>query len=236
MKSLKSIVIIGAVCVSLAPHTAAGIERVTIVVEHIEPASSVAVGMDLGDGRGFGFVTFSDGDNDGMIQLPDLPIGGRLALGVQHAGCGDCGLIWDLSGTEVSPAGTTIEYPLLASATNGASLGVDYGEIAAPPIVLTPGNEFTVTGGLLPGWPGIRLVDDSGVPGLPEFVAAVDALPAFNGDVVVSNVVVRFTVVPEPPAVLLLVIGALGFGPRFTWGGVTPRRHSHLHQPSGEIR
>jgi hypothetical protein len=199
MRTLNTIAVIGAVCVSLAPHSAAGIERVRIVVEHIEPASSVAVGMDFGDGSGFSFSTLSDDDNDGMFRLPDLPIGGRLALGVQQGVTDPDCLIWDYVGDSVGNApGSKIEYPLLANAATGASLGIDYGEIAAPPIALTPGDEFTVTGGVLPGWPDIRLVDDSGVPGLPEFVAAVDSLPAFEGDVVVSNVFVRFTFVPEP--------------------------------------
>lgn len=214
MRTLNTIVVIGAVCFSLAPHSAAGIEQISIVVEHITPASSVAVGMDFGGGSGFGFFTLSDDDNDGMIRLPDLPMGGRLALGFPQDGGGtpvtDPGcVIWDYAGDGVVNApGSTIEYPLLANATTGASLGIDYGEIAAPSIELTPGDEFTVTGGVLPGWPGIRLVDDSGVPGLPEFVAAVDSLPAFNGNVVVSDVLIRFAFVPEPASWLLLLGGA----------------------------
>jgi hypothetical protein len=166
----------------------------------------------LGGGGGFGFVTLSDGDNDGTIHLPPIPVNGRLALGVPPQGGNNPDNICSV--LIMRDFGGTIEYPLLASATTGASLGVDYGEIAPPPIVLTPGNEFMVIGGVLPGWPGIRLVDDTGVPGLPEFIAAVDALPAFNGNVVVSNVVVHFTVVPEPGILLLLSIGALSIAVR----------------------
>jgi hypothetical protein len=217
MKSLSKI-FLSTLFVVLAPNSGNG-ENTFFVAEVVGDLLPLSVGIDLGDGSGFSFSTLSDDDNDGTIQLPELPIGGRLALGVQHAGNNpvvDPGcVIWDYAGDGVVNApGSTIEYPLLANATTGASLGIDYGEIAVPPIALTPGDEFTVTGGVLPGWPGIRLVDDSGVPGLPEFVAGVDSLPAFEGDVVVSDVLVRFTVVPEPGTLVLLCIGALGFAAR----------------------
>jgi hypothetical protein len=212
MKTLSTI-FLSTLFVVLAPNSGNG-ENTLFVAEVVGDLLPLSVGIDLGDGSGFSFSTLSDDDNDGVIRLPDLPIGGRLALGVPHAVTDPDCLIWDFTGTEGASAGSTIEYPLLANAATGASLGIDYGEIAAPPSALTPGDEFTVTGGMLPGWPGIRLVDDSGVPGLPEFVAAVDALPAFEGDVVVSNVLVRFTFVPEPGTLVLLCIGALGIAVR----------------------
>jgi hypothetical protein len=211
MKTLSTI-FLSTLLVVLAPNSGNG-ENTFFVGEVITDLSPSSVGIDLGDGSGFSFFTLSDDDNDGMIRLPDLPLGGRLALGVQHAGSDPGCLIWDLIGTGVS-AGSTIEYPLLANAATGASLGIDYGEIAVPPIALTPGDELTVAGGVLPGWPGIRLVDDSGVPGLPEFVAAVDSLPAFNGNVVVSDILVRFTVVPEPASWLTLLGGAMAIAGR----------------------
>jgi len=221
MKTLSTI-LLSTLFVLLAPNSGNG-ENTIFVGEVITDLSSLSVGVDSGDGSGFSFFTLSDDDNDGMIRLPDLPIGGRLALGFPQGGGGttsDPGcLIWDLIGSEVASAGSTIEYPLLANAATGASLGIDYGEIAAPPIALTPGDEFTVTGGVLPGWPGIRLVDDSGVPGLPEFVAAVDSLPAFNGNVVVSDILVRFTVVPEPASWLILLGGAMAIAGRHRTSG-----------------
>jgi hypothetical protein len=208
MKTLSTI-FLSTLFVVLAPNSGNG-ENTFFVAEVVGDVSPLSVGIDSGDGSGFSFFPLSDDDNDGMIRLPDLPLGGRLALGVPHAVTDPCCLIWQFSGTEVASAGLMIEYPLLSNFSTGASLGIDYGEIAAPPIALTPGDEFAVTGGVLPGWPGIRLVDDSGVPGLPEFVAAVDGLPAFEGDVVVSDVLVRFTVVPEPASVLLLLLVAMG--------------------------
>jgi len=96
----------------------------------------------------------------------------------------------------------------VAEDIEGEALGIDFGELAAPPLTLTPGDRFTVVNGMLPGWPGIRLVNDSGVPDLETFVAVVDTLPDFNGDVVVSNTTVLFTFVPEPTTSILFLIAA----------------------------
>ena len=173
----------------------------------VGPALPLRVGVD--EGGGFGFVTYIDDDADGTIHLPPIPVGSRLALGVSHtSGDEDC-LIWDLqdSGTTGS---TQISKPLLivAEDVEGESLGIDYGELMAPPLALTPGDRFTVTDGILPGWPGIRLVDESSVPDLETFVRDVDSLPDFNGDVVVSNTTVLFTFVPEPTTSILFLIAA----------------------------
>jgi hypothetical protein len=56
-------------------------------------------------------------------------------------------------------------------------------------------------------------VDVSGVPDLETFVPVVDTLPAFNGDVIVSNARLQFTFVPEPSSLMLLMLatGCAGF-------------------------
>jgi hypothetical protein len=181
---------------------------------HSGPALPLRVGVDEGEGQGFGFVTYIDDNGDGVIKLPPIPVGSRLALGVNHTGSSvdpDC-LIWDFVGTSAHVGGTSISVPLLIVAEDieGEALGIDFGELAAPPLALTPGDRLTVTDGILPGWPGIRLVNDSGVPDLETFIAVVDTLPDFNGDVVVSNTVVRFTLVPEPSTFALATLGMLG--------------------------
>jgi hypothetical protein len=168
----------------------------------------------INDGTGWVFGTVTDDDGDGVIKLPLVPIPGRLAVGVNHTGSSvdpDC-LLWDLVGTSAHVGGTSISVPLLIVAEDieGEALGIDFGELAAPPLALTPGDRLTVTDGILPGWLGIRLVNDSGVPDLETFIAVVDTLPDFNGDVVVSNTVVRFTLVPEPSTFALATLGMLG--------------------------
>ncbi len=61
------------------------------------------IGIDPGDGSGFSFTTLPDSDGDGMIQLPRVPNGGGLVLGVdvnhQNPCCDD---IWDLVGSTMS--------------------------------------------------------------------------------------------------------------------------------------
>jgi len=171
------------------------------------PAGSalpLRVGVD--EGGGFGFVTLTDDDSDGIIHLPLIPVGSRLAVGVNHTGdVDDCDL-WDLVGPDVQRGGSSIDVPLLTNATTGESVGIDFGDLMVPPLTLTPGDRFTVVNGMMPGWPEIRVVDESGVPDLETFVRDVDLLPDFNGDVEVSNAVVQFRFVPEPTTCALALV------------------------------
>ena len=179
-------------------------------------APPLRVGVDLGDGSGFSFQTLVDDNGDGVIHLPRVPVGGRLAIGGADAN-GDVGCdLWDLVGAQVY--GTTIQKPLLIIAEDfeGETLGVDYGNFTEPPFALTPGARYTVVDGSIAGWPEPRFVNDFGVPGLEEFVQTVDSLPNFNGDVIVSTATLTGTFVPEPGTAVLLCIGALGSVPLFT--------------------
>jgi hypothetical protein len=45
------------------------------------PPLSIAVGV-AEPGQGFGFVTMNDGDSNGTLELPLLPVGSRLTFGV----------------------------------------------------------------------------------------------------------------------------------------------------------
>lgn len=168
-------------------------------------APPIRVGVDLGDGGGFTFQTILDHNGDGVIHLPRVPVGGRLAIGGTDAG-GEVGCdLWDLLGTEVV-VGTTIKKPLLIIAEDieSTTLGVDYGEFTEPPFALVPGALYTVVDGRVEAWPEVRFVNDFGVPGLEEFVVAVDSLPNFNGDVRVSTATLNGRFVPEPTSWLLL--------------------------------
>ena len=180
-------------------------------------APPLRVGVDLGDGSGFSFQTLVDDNGDGVIHLPRVPVGGRLALGVQHAG-GEVGCdLWDLSSTDtVIVGGTTIQKPLLivAEDVEEVSLGADYGDFTQPPFALTPGARYSVVDGRVAGWAESHFVNDFGVPGLEEFVQTVDSLPNFSGDVIVSTATLTGTFVPEPGSWLLLLGGAMAIAGR----------------------
>jgi hypothetical protein len=187
--------------------------KVFLIVGDLEPEApplSLTVGV-AEPGQGFGFVTMNDDNNDGIIELPLVPVGSRLALGVgQSDGDVDCD-IYDFIGPGV--VGSQIVVPQLTNAAEGGSVGINFGELMAPPLTLTPGDRFAVQDGVLPAWPSLRFVDESGVSDLETFVRDLDTQPAFTGDVVVSNTELRFTFVPEPSSLVLLAFatGCAGF-------------------------
>jgi hypothetical protein len=173
------------------------------------PAMPLRVGIDAG--TGFEFSTLTDDDGDGVISLPRIAAGSRLALDINHSNGEEGCDIWDLFGSGVQ-TGTSIQKPLLIVAEDvmGEALGIDYGQFGIPSPQLNPGDRFTVVEGRLAEWPDIRLVDNSNTPDLETFVQVVDSLPNFSGDVVVSQSVLRGTfVVPEPAMAELLLATVL---------------------------
>jgi len=189
-----------------ATAVAQGLLGYHVILEQPAPALPLTVGVD--DGSGFVFDTLTDDDGDGLIELPRVPIPGRLALGVTPSvgsvpGCD----IWDLMGGVVTDRSIDIPLMFLAGGVEG-ELGIDYGELMAPPLPLTSGQQFQVIDGMLPGWPDIRLVDESGVPNLATFVQVVDTLPEFTGGVLVSASTVHFSLVPEPSTLLMLLFAS----------------------------
>ncbi len=187
------------VAVMVVSRDAAALGQVQVVLisgdwSTNSPPLSIAVGV-AEPGQGFGFVTMNDGDANGIIELPPVPVGSRLALGVpQSDGEVDCD-IWDLIGSGV--VGQQIVVPQLTNAATGGSVGINFGELIAPPLALTPGDRFAVQDGVMPAWSSLRFVDESGVPDLAAFVRDLDTLPAFSGDVVVSNTELRFHLRPR---------------------------------------
>jgi hypothetical protein len=191
----------------VAAQVLPGLYHYRVVVADEAGNASLMVGVD--DGTGFSFETLTDDDGDGLVELPRGPVPGRLALGVAPAadrlpGCD----IWDFTSNVVTRASV----PLFMNALANESVGVDYGELMSPPLELTPGQRFTITDGIFPGWPDIRLVDESSVADLEKFVREVDTLPDFNGEVIVSNTIVHFTLVPEPSGIALVTSGLIVIG------------------------
>jgi hypothetical protein len=181
------------------------------------------VGIDARDGRGFGFVTVADDDGDGVIHLPPLPNGGGLAMGVDvdgevvetqtHGGIQTCD-IWIVTGGGAT-GGTVaqIHHPLLIRAEDieGEALGMGpffpYPQIPLPIRTLEPGERLTATDGQLADWPGLRLVEVShaALNFLDEYIEQVDTLPNFNGEVIVTSLLLTGTFVPEPASATILV-------------------------------
>jgi hypothetical protein len=199
-----ALIAFGVMSVLTSAATAQLIDNLDIfIIPTSNPAPSLNFGLD--DGNGFIFGTLTDDDGDGLIQLPRVPIPGRLALDITPTAGGVPGCdIWDFMSNGVQKASV----PLFVNALTGESLGVDYGELMVPPFSLTPGQQFTVVNGMLPGWPDIRLVDVAGVPDLESFVQVVDTLPGFSGQVLVSDTIVDFTLVPEPSTLLGVLLAS----------------------------
>jgi hypothetical protein len=180
------------------------------------------VGIDAREGRGFGFVTVADDDGDGVIELPPVPNGGGLALGVdvdnQNPCCDD---IWDLAGSTMSGStGAQIHHPLLIIADDieGEALGMGpffpYPQIPLPIRTLERGERLTATDGQLAEWPGLRLAVGPEPADLADFLRSVDTWPNFSGEVIVTSLLLTGTFVPEPASWLLLLGGAMAIAGR----------------------
>ncbi len=208
MKHLAAFVFASLVVGFLPAGAAAqGIIVYKVILEQPAPGLPLTVGVD--DGSGFSFATLSDDDGDGLIELPPVPVPSRLALRVTPDVSPDIGqiggadLVWSIE----EASAESINYPLLMLAEGiEGDLGIDFGGLTAPPREFTPGERFTVAGGVLPEWPGIRLVDASGVPDLETFVREVDTLPELNDEVLVSFTTAHFTLVPEPSTLLVSLV------------------------------
>ena len=176
------------------------------------------IGIDLGDGSGFSFLTLPDDDGDGMIHLPPVPNNGGLVLDVnvhnQNPCCDD---IWDLVGSTMSGGtGAQIHHPLLIIAEDfaGQAFGmgpfIPYPQVPFPPIIaLAPGERLTATDGQLAEWPGLRLATGPEPADLADFLRTFDTWPNFSGEVIVTSLLLTGTFVPEPASWLLLLGGAM---------------------------
>jgi hypothetical protein len=178
------------------------------------------IGIDPGDGSGFSFSTLPDDDGDGVIQLPPLPNGGGLAMGVDVDGEVGCD-IWIITGGDATGGtGAQIHHPLLiifAEDVEGEAFGMDFSPFPfpqSPTRTLVPGERLTATDGELDVWPGLRLVAGPEPADLADFLRSVETWPNFNGDVIVTNFLLTGTFVPEPASWLLLLGGAMAIAGR----------------------
>jgi hypothetical protein len=174
------------------------------------------IGIDPGDGSGFSFSTLPDDDGDGVIQLPPLPNGGGLAMGVDVDGEVGCD-IWIITGGDATGGtGAQIHHPLLiivAEDVEGRAFGIGpffpYPQIPLPIRTLEPGERLTATDGQLADWPGLRLATGPEPADLADFLRSFDTWPNFTGDVIVTSLLLTGTFVPEPASWLLLLGGAM---------------------------
>jgi hypothetical protein len=83
----------------------------------------------INDGTGWVFGTVTDDDGDGVIELPLVPIPGRLAVGVTHDGGVHGSDIWDFMSNGVQQTSV----PLFINAQTGAKVGINFGELMIPP-------------------------------------------------------------------------------------------------------
>jgi hypothetical protein len=124
--ALVGMFVLGLLAIVSSNAAAVGLIQMALIVGHLEPNApplSLTVGV-AEPGQGFGFVTFIDNNNDGIIQLPLVPVGSRLALGTNLGdGIDDCD-IYILVGSGVGGSamiGREIVVPLLANAAPGGS-------------------------------------------------------------------------------------------------------------------
>ena len=170
-----------------------GVDWVNLFLSNTpEPKTSVTVAWyDSANGAYDIFVSTSGDAGDTWDARP-VPVGGSLAAQSETEAGRRSGFHF-FDGFNVRELGQTVQLPLLFSADHeqGGYVGVDYETFESPPFALSPGDRLTVTNGRIVGWPDVRLVDTSGVPGLQEFIALVDTLPRLNGDVIVGNLALR---------------------------------------------
>ncbi|MDX1963394.1 MAG: hypothetical protein SFX18_09590 [Pirellulales bacterium] len=171
---------------------------------YIPAGINLHVGLDLGGG--FAFGSFADADNDGIISLPRVPEGTRVAIGFPDTAHEDC-LIYTTVGTQVA-TGNTFELPLFGRVGDGP-LGAELFNLSPPTATLQPGDRFTTVNGLFAGWPNVRWFDPTGVPDFATFTQRVSNLPAFNGELQITESFVRFRVIPEPGVCYTLVFASL---------------------------
>jgi hypothetical protein len=175
---------------------------------------TLQVGID--DGNGFAVTMIADDDLDGVIHLPTVPVGYRVAIGFPETAHEDC-LIYTTVGTDVQ-VGRTFVLPLFER-LGGGPLGADFAELTTPTTMLQPNDIITSTGGVFPGWLGVRWLDTTGVPNFPTFLTQVNTLPGYTGGIQITDSFIRFRVVPEPSVWSCLIPGVL-----FLWTIVRAKR------------
>jgi hypothetical protein len=177
----------------LVPQSATGQSHVLYQDIFIPVGIALQVGID--DGNGFVVSLIADDDLDGVIQLPTVPVGYRVAIGFPETAHEDC-LIYTTIGTQVQ-VGRTFVLPLFER-LGGGPLGADFAELTTPTTMLQPNDIFTSSGGVFPGWPAVRWLDTTGVPNFPTFLEQVSTLPGYTGGIQITDSLIRFRVVPEP--------------------------------------
>ncbi len=171
-----------------------------------DAARSVEVGID--DGSGFIVSTLTDDDADGVIALPTVPVGYRVAIGVPGSTAEPC-LIYTTIGTEVQ-LGRTFNLPLFAR-VGGGPLGAELTELTEPSPPLHPHDTVSIADGVFPGWPAMRVVDESGVPDFPTFLQQAGTLPNYTGGIVITDSYLSLRLVPEPASALLMLLATAGW-------------------------
>ena len=178
-----------------------------IVVTQLKTAPSSVVDVGIDDGSGFVVSTLSDNNADGVIPLPSVPVGYRVAIGFPGTTTEPC-LIYTTIGTEVQ-FGKMFDLPLFAR-VGGGSLGAELTKLTEPSPALHPHDTVSIADGAVSGWPAMRVVDESGVPDFPSFLQQVAALPNYTGGIVITDSFLDIRVVPEPTSITLIGFSTAG--------------------------